>query len=576
MDDDVPDAVWIEAVRLPYRPALDGLRALAVLAVLAYHGGVDDLPGGFLGVDVFFVLSGFLITSLLLAEWRTTGRLDLRTFWARRACRLLPALVLVLVAVVLTTLAASAATARAWRGDALATLGYVANWRLVVGDHSYFALLEEPSPLRHAWSLGIEEQWYVLWPIVLTGLLWTARRLRRPGLPLGACAVGAAGSAVLMAALFNPGTDPSRVYYGTDTRAQGLLVGAALAFVLHGRGVDATTPTRRLVSLEVAGLVAVGALAWAATNVGETDASLYRGGFAVWSFAAAVAVAAAVQPGSPVLGRILGTAPLRALGRISYGVYLWHWPLFLWLSADRVGVDGPALFGVRIAATLAVATLSYRLVEDPVRRGWRPEIRVRPLAVSVGATTVALAVVVAASSFPRPDSPGAPALAAAAAPAPERARTTAGSHHVPSVLTPAALPPPPTQPVRVLVAGDSVAFTLADAMPSPVLDSYVTVDYRSTHLGCGVVAGRPLNGGRPVLLEDPACQEWESRWRRGIEEFAPDVAVVLLGAWEVLDHRTPDGDLVVGSARYERYLLDRMERGIRILGENGTRVVLLT
>jgi peptidoglycan/LPS O-acetylase OafA/YrhL len=228
------------APRLPYQPALDGLRAVAVLAVMLYHGQVAWVRGGWLGVDLFFVLSGYLITSLLLAEWATSGGIDLKGFWSRRARRLLPAL--------FTTLAAVAAygaflappdTLARLRWDGLATLGYVANWRLLASHQSYFEQFADPSPLRHMWSLGIEEQYYLLWPLLLLGALRLARGRPRP--LLWGTLVAALASALAMAALYRPGGDPSRVYYGTDTRAHTLLVGCLLALVLGASSTPGAT-----------------------------------------------------------------------------------------------------------------------------------------------------------------------------------------------------------------------------------------------------------------------------------------------------------------------------------------------
>jgi len=556
--------------RLGYRPALDGLRALAVIAVLAYHGGLRRAPGGFLGVDVFFVLSGYLITALLLVEWDATGRLDLRRFWARRARRLLPALCVVVLAVMVPAVLAHGPGLAARRGDALATLGYVANWRFAFGDQSYFAAFSEASPLRHAWSLGIEEQWYLIWPLLLVGLLALSRgsRLRRVVAVLGL----AAASAVLMAALFDPGADPSRVYYGTDTRVQGLLLGAGLALVVHRVAVGARL-ARALEAVGVAGLLVV---AWAVVTVGDADAVLYQGGLAGVSLAAAAVVLAAVQPGSPVVGRALSVSPLRALGRISYGVYLWHWPLFLWLTPDRTSLTGWPLWGLRVAATLAVASLSFRLIEAPIREGrwWVPRLRVRPLSVTAGAMVLTAALVAATALVSTSGPPG----SVLATPLDRTTSPDGGSAPGPATPTledPAPLPPAPSRPVRVLVAGDSVGLTLGTAAP-PELGDYLLVDYRSTHLGCGIATGVPLNAGRPVIGENPECRDWPARWRRGVDEFRPDVVVVLLGAWEVLDHRLDGRHLRVGSDGYADDLAARIDEGFAILGRDGARVVVLT
>jgi len=327
-----------------YQPALDGLRALAVLAVLLYHAGVSWAPGGFLGVDAFFVLSGFLITSLLVEEWRKRGRIDFRAFWARRARRLLPALVLVVIAVGAYALfVARPDELERIRGDTFGSLLYVANWRQFF-ESSYFAQLSTPSPLRHTWSLGIEEQWYLVWPLALVLVLRVTAGRRWA--VIGVIAALAIGSAVLMAALFDPGGDPSRVYYGTDTRAQALVIGAALALLLahprrrsRRRRPRPASDAASLIGLECAGILAVVYLGWLWTHVADTSTWLYTGGFLVEGLAVAALIAAATRPYSPILGPVLSLAPLRAIGWISYGLYLWHWPVYVYLTPARTGLD---------------------------------------------------------------------------------------------------------------------------------------------------------------------------------------------------------------------------------------------
>ena len=220
--------------RLAYMPALDGIRALAVAAVLLYHGEVSWAQGGYLGVDAFFVLSGFLITSLLLAEWRGEGRIALSAFWARRARRLLPALFLVLAGVaVYGAVVAAPVELDQLRRDGLSALGYVANWGQIFSHQSYFQSFAAPSPLRHTWSLAIEEQFYLVWPLLVAGVLrWRRGSFRSLTMITGALLVA---SATWMVLLYTPGADPTRVYYGTDTRAQSLLMGALLALVLARR-----------------------------------------------------------------------------------------------------------------------------------------------------------------------------------------------------------------------------------------------------------------------------------------------------------------------------------------------------
>ena len=366
------DAAGADERSLPYQPALDGLRALAVTAVLAYHAGLTWARGGFLGVDAFFVLSGYLITSLLIVEWRNTGTIDLPAFWARRARRLLPALFLLLVGIAGYALVfAEPEELDKLRNASLATLGYVANWQLAFSGESYFDQFSLPSPLRHTWSLAIEEQWYLIWPLLFVLLL----RLGRSSLAVlfTASLVMIAGSALLMAWLYDPGADPSRIYYGTDTRAQSLLVGAVLAMLLAWHGPLRASAARLLLQLTaLAGAIFTG---WLWVSASDDSSFLYQGGLLVSAIAIAAVIAAVVQPQRGPLGRLLSLSPLRGLGRISYGVYLWHWPVYLVLTPVRTGWHGYGLLAVQVAVTLALAIASYYVIENPVRRGalrsWR-------------------------------------------------------------------------------------------------------------------------------------------------------------------------------------------------------------
>ena len=379
-------------VRLPYLPGLDGLRALAVIAVLLYHAELPWIPGGFLGVEIFFVISGYLITTLLLAEWRQRGRIDLKTFWLRRARRLLPALYLLLVVTLAYAVVFLPGEVAGLRGDAIAALGYVTNWYLVLGHESYFEAIGRPSLLKHLWSLAVEEQFYLLWPPVLAlGLGVGARRWRERRVLLVALAVAAA-SALLMALLYRPEVDPSRVYFGTDTRATGLLIGAALAFAWtpwrarKPRGESYSAAGRRLRHvlrrgwrrwgwitprlLDVAGFVALGGLAVACLRLGEFQPFLYRGGLSSVALATAVVIMACAHPHARLGRGLLGRAPLRWIGVRSYGIYLWHWPVFMITRPQLdVSMEGLPLLALRLAVTLVLADLSYRYVETPIRRG---------------------------------------------------------------------------------------------------------------------------------------------------------------------------------------------------------------
>jgi peptidoglycan/LPS O-acetylase OafA/YrhL/lysophospholipase L1-like esterase len=352
-----------------YLPGLDGLRALAVIAVIAFHEQLGWAPGGLLGVGVFFTLSGYLITDLLLAQWAKTGRLALADFWLRRARRLLPALFVMLIVVSAWVTVADRAQLARLRGAVTAAATYSSNWYLIIENQSYFARFAPPAPLDHLWSLAVEEQFYLIWPWLLLGGLICLRRVRkgRPGAVAWLAAptvVMAAGSAAAMIALYHPGLDPTRVYEGTDTRAAGVLIGAALAMVWPSRSAAADGRARTWLDAGgFAGLALIAVLIW---RTGQYSPFLYRGGIIVLSVATAAVIAAVATPGART-GRVLGWAPLRWLGVRSYGIYLWHFPVIV-LTTAAYATEDLARAAVQIAATIIIAALSWRYVEEPIRR----------------------------------------------------------------------------------------------------------------------------------------------------------------------------------------------------------------
>jgi len=358
------------AGEMGYLPGLDGLRALAIIGVLLYHAGIDWLPGGFLGVDVFFVISGFLITSLVLEEYDRSGRIDFKRFYLGRARRLLPAVVVLLIVVGIAVLFVYQDALSAFRQDALATIFYVNNWWYVLVDQSYFESMGRPPLLKHLWSLSVEEQFYLIWPVVALLLVRSGGRplVRRIALLL------AVASTVWMAVIairngYPVDADPSRAYFGTDSHSMGLLVGAALATVWRPGRLSTHIPRGTQVIVTGTGIVALAVVVAFYLFVGEFTPWLYRGGFLALAFFTTVLIAAVTHPAS-VLGPALGVGVLRYLGRRSYGIYLWHWPIFM---VTRPGIDvpwsEPVAFAARLALTLGIAELSYRLVEMPIRRG---------------------------------------------------------------------------------------------------------------------------------------------------------------------------------------------------------------
>ncbi|WP_421118201.1 acyltransferase family protein [Aquihabitans daechungensis] len=486
-------------------PALDGLRGLAVVAVLLFHGGY--LTGGWLGVDLFFVLSGYLITSLLIIEHRGTGGVRLGAFWGRRARRLLPALLVVVVAVsAYAWLEVAAIDLGAVRSDGLATLFFVANWHDIIQGVSYWDRGLAPSMFAHTWSLAVEEQLYLLWPVVLAVVL--RRRPSRPARKVAQVALaGAALSAAIAIGLRVAGASEARLYLGTDTRAVAVLLGA---FVAGWRRT-----TRRSASharrLESAAIVAAALLAVAWWGLDGTASFTYGGGLLGASALAALVVAAAADVRSTRLGLVLGVRPLRGLGLISYGLYLWHWPIYVVLSPQRTGWDGPALLALRLAVTLAIAVASWTLLERPVRSlrptGWWTGRR--GAASGIGAMAVAVLVLVAATSGAR-----------------DLSTEGLGDGVARAGAVPDGAP-------RVVVVGDSVAASIA-APAIESADAYGLDVVRSTVQGCQAVwdGAHDVRGVEGEVSRPDPCP---ADIRALIAKEEPDAVVVLYGGWTNAD-----------------------------------------
>jgi peptidoglycan/LPS O-acetylase OafA/YrhL len=540
--------------QLKYVPGLDGIRAFAVLAVMGYHN-FAWLPGGFYGVDAFFVLSGFLITSLLVSEWQGSDTVRLGRFWARRARRLLPALFVLVAAIGLV--------AAVWPSvfgpvdllpNALATIFYSANWYFISGHASYFAALGSPSPLLHTWSLAIEEQFYLVWPLVVLVVLKAGSRRshpRRLEWLLALASVGAIASALWMAVLAPIGGGTTRAYYGTDTRAQGLLVGAALAVVFARWGsapFQRVLVRRGMAGLAFAGVVGTALLWWL---VSFTSSLAFHGGFLLAAIAAAAVIAGVVQaPGSPV-PVALAWWPLGQLGRISYGVYLWYWPVLLVMSPQRMQASGWLLFGERVAVTVAIAAVSYRLVEMPIRRGRFPGWRA--LVAAPVAAGLALTAVVVATLVPLSQATPVPVVTS---------RGPASAH-----------------PVKVLLVGDSVAGTLgvglgqeAPGYGIQLVDEgtpgcSVSMDQQFRVLGYTVAPGRPCKTGDPGALL--------AQWRQWVDAYNPDV-VVYLARGETFDQEVEGQWSNLGEGSFDTYVTQRFKKAVGVLGSKGAAVVLMT
>jgi peptidoglycan/LPS O-acetylase OafA/YrhL len=530
---------------LKYEPGIDGLRALSVGAVFLFHAGV--VSGGFIGVDVFFVISGYLITALALAEIDRTDRLALGSFWARRTRRLLPAMLLVCVAVLgYSVIEGGGALQRVGRDVGYALL-YVANWGQVGQGRDYFALYESPSLLEHAWSLAVEEQFYLVWPIVLVVVLRFAGTHRVRRAVAGVAVAMAAGSVVLATVLASDeGQGLSRLYFGTDTRAVGLAVGATA-------GAMGLRRAQRSRTADIAGLVSVlGLLAFGVTLSGD-ERWLYGPGFLMIALLSITAMWSATSDG--VLQQVLSNRMLVGIGRVSYGVYLWHWPVIVVLDAERTGLSGIALGALWVAVTALLTAASWFAVERnaPMPKLAAPHRGVG-YAIGVGALVVGATVASAAGNQRVDDAPFAvpPAVTTAVTTALTTALTS------PSVLTesgsiePTSDAEPPTtslvapltasttasttvplpdRPLRVQIIGDSVA----ESLTSQQITEIATERFREVVVrNDGQIACSMVREGKWWLLDgsqlgDPEDCRGADRFGDVVDAFEPDVVYLLFG-----------------------------------------------
>ena len=543
---------------LTYRPAVDGLRALAVLSVMAYHMLPDVLPGGWYGVDTFFVISGFLITSLLLAEYRVRqGHIDLLGFWLARCRRLLPALFAVLLLVLLLApfLTDSGRVSHVGT-DVVATIFYVANWRFVLGDEAYFGDIAAPSPVLHTWSLGVEEQFYILFPLLLIGLLAIIRRRATLAGVLGLLTLG---SAVLMAVLHHPGLEPTRVYYGTDTRAHQLLAGAAVAVLLSPgpgrlprqvvRGIDRWC--RRL--SPVALLVLLSAYWWA----GQARAALLEGWLLPLSGAVLVVLVAATSPSRSLVRELLSWEPLRRIGVVSYGLYLWHWPIVVFFNDELLDLPTPALVALQAVLTGTLAAVSYRWLERPVRRhGLRALVPSLPrLGPTVAVTGVPLVLA------------GALALGLAGTRVSTALPSGPGAHVAEDTYAPGS------RVARAAFIGNSVPEGLIVYFDE---DSYP--DLRLTNItnpGCPTLDAPGYVDGK-VRPQQDGCEQWRESWPERIRGADPDLVVYFVGQNSVIDRQLDGEVLRFGTPEWRQYMRDSLDDVRRMSGDREMAVVNLS
>jgi len=537
-----------EPVKMGYQPALDGLRAVAVSAVLLFHLGVSWMPGGYLGVSVFFTLSGFLITTLLIRERVATGRIDSRAFYTRRLRRLMPASLACIAGVCVVIGIGLIADTAALRREVLGALFQVENWVSLLGGQSYAELFQSPSPVAHFWSLAIEEQFYWLWPPVVTGLLiWATRGSR----PLQRMTYALVGLFVLFS-LSVPITlrlwSADAVYFASWTRFAEILAGGALAAFVALRNPPSwvrwfAPPT--LLAIVWLCIVTPSGRGWA-----------YEGGLPLFAIIS-VGLILSLQTAGPVRS-LLATAPLVAIGRVSFGLYLYHWPVFVVLDAQRTGLDGWRLGTLRMAVTIAITVVSYHLLEVPIReRRWL--LRPRRLVTALGAAFAAVAVLTFVT-VPVPATAERPRVLGGAG----AARATG-----PTGVTGAGAPP------VLAVFGDSVpAWLIEKAAPGFTRTDIVILN--GAHEACDAGLDFPVGFDRvgAELREPDDCEEWDTAYGPVLRQTGrpADLALLVLGASVVTDHLV-DGQRRSPCDTLDWYTRDVAER-IGFLRDEGAQVIM--
>jgi peptidoglycan/LPS O-acetylase OafA/YrhL len=568
-----------EETRMGYQPALDGLRALSVIAVILYHAGIQWIPGGFIGVEVFFVVSGFLITSLMIDEQHVSGKVSLKQFWIRRARRLLPALFTMLIASLVAVTFFAKDSAPDFRQDVLPALGYFSNWwQIYFVDTPYFAANSLPM-LRHLWSLAVEEQWYVLWPIVFVFVLGNKRIPRW----ISAVVIGLLAAAVMVGtALAFAADNETRInflYLSTITRSSGLLLGAALACIWRPWKKAVVRFARVRSGLaDVLALGALAALGYISAFIHVADEQLYRGGLAAATVASAVIIAVVVRSRTSLVKRVLSIPLLVEIGRRSYGLYLWHWPIFV--------IAGARLSSIRLAYALTVTVIInefvYQFIETPTRKGaignWLRQRR--QLSAMRRRLPVALTVVVAAlvgvtsvqlSGIQARDVSVDTGNTDVVFVVPTTMPTTATT----AVNTPVTSTTLAKLPRRLVIVGDSQAHSLAVNKPSGIEKTFEITN--GSIDGCGVYdRGVGIGGTSGKFRRNFAnCKGFETKWAKSAAQAKADVALVVVGAWEVMDLQINSFLFKVNTVPADTMFKTQLQRGIDALRKQNVAVALL-
>jgi peptidoglycan/LPS O-acetylase OafA/YrhL len=561
---------------LGYVPALDGLRALSVCAVIAYHAEASFVPGGFLGVEVFFVISGFLITTLMLEERTSSGRVSLRGFWLRRFRRLMPALLTMLIVTLVAVTFGWTSAAADFRRDVIPSLFYVSNWWQIFGvDVPYFGTGSLPV-LRHLWSLAVEEQWYLFWPLVFVACIGR-QHVRR--LPLGVAAAVVSVIVMAMTAFAFVPDDETRtnlLYLGTHTRSSGIFAGAALALLWSPK--DQRSRTRRLANVVMTGaalaaLVLVGSL-MAVLHV--EDEVLYRGGLAATSVATVVLIMAVIRRSPGLIGEALSVPLLVAIGKRSYGLYLWHWPTFVVLNA-RESSRQLAIAGV---VTVLLNEVTYRYVELPIRGGAAGKLRIAwpnlsrmQRRMSIGVATALAAVIIGSSVQLTGIQARDVSIDQGNSDVVFVAPSTVPSTTVPGVSTTSTTLA--KLPRRVVIVGDSQAHSLYVNRPAGIEETF---DLTNGSIdGCGVYdRGVGVGGKNDRFRRNFAnCVGFQEKWAKSATTARADVALVVIGAWEVLDIEVGKLRFKLDTVPADTLFTAQLRKGIDALLATRTAVAIL-
>ena len=567
---------------------LDGLRGLAVGIVVLFHFAPGVFPGGFLGVDIFFALSGFLLTSLVLVEHHNTEGISVRGFWERRVRRLLPAaLATVVVSVAVAFVIEPDYTRITLRGEAISAITYLSNWWSISKGTSYASSFGPQSPVAHFWSLAVEEQFYLFFPLMILGvvaLLGVVRRRQWPyaqhhrlsvGLLIVAI-IGAVASAVAMIAIHVPGTDPSREYMGTDTRVQAIFIGLGLACLWYLFPPTRSSGPSRLTSATAATLLV--AICTAVAFAQFHADWMYRGGFTIVALGVAALIWTLTRHASGPAHWILTGRPMRVLGEVSYGLYLWHWPVMVFLTTQRTGLDGLPLFLLRLLVTAMATAASFVLIEKPFRRSRpaadgvvaadrRPPRSTRSLLLAWGsASSVAIALVMVLTIAPRIGGTTSTA-------APPTVETT-GPTREPGVL-------PATEPYATLWIGDSVMWTLAGGGPivfpqptsytSPFDPSRLVVWNRAVY-PCEILR-YPSRFNGLMRAHNSNCDT--NDWSDAATALHPDIIVFSAVVSDTYDRYVNGRIVEFGTPEFDQMYLDALERTLTPLTDDQPQVVLL-